>query len=137
MRALIDNNILLDVALERLPFAGASAAVLDAAEAGRIEAWLALHTLANFHCIFTGGTDSAGARKFVGDLLRFADVAECGTAHVEKALALRMDDFADALQCAAAMACHADFIITRNLSDFRRSPIPAITPDQALRKLST
>lgn len=137
MKALIDTNVLLDVALNREPFSADSGAVLDQAQRGRIEGWVALHTLANFYYIFSQGADSKPARTFIADLLRFVQVAECGTKHVEKALALPMADFEDALQCAAALSCHADYIVTRNLADFRRSPIPALAPDQALRKLAT
>ena len=37
-----------------------------------------------------------------------------------------MRDFEDALQMAAAVACGADVILTRNLTDFKSSPIAAI-----------
>lgn len=47
-----------------------------------------------------------------------------------------MSDFEDALQVAAALAANADFIVTRNLQDFRRSPLPALTPPQFLQKVS-
>jgi len=40
------------------------------------------------------------------------------------------------MQVAAATACAADFIATRNIRDFRKSPIPALTPTQALARLA-
>ena len=46
-----------------------------------------------------------------------------------------MPDFENAMQVAAARACGARHIITRNVSDFRRSPIPALTPRDALDTL--
>ena len=39
------------------------------------------------------------------------------------------------MQVAAARACGAEYIVTRNLSDFERSPIPAVTPQEALARL--
>ena len=48
---------------------------------------------------------------------------------------LEMTDFEDAMQVAAARACGARFVVTRNTRDFRRSPIPAITPQEALEAL--
>jgi hypothetical protein len=38
-----------------------------------------------------------------------------------------LQDFEDALQVAAARACGASFIATRNVKDFRNSPITAKT----------
>jgi hypothetical protein len=48
---------------------------------------------------------------------------------------LPMKDFEDALQCAAALACGADVIVTRNLEDYHFSPINAVTPTQILNDL--
>ena len=45
-----------------------------------------------------------------------------------------MPDFEDALQAAAAVACKAQVIITRNVRDFKKSPVPAMTPEQFVAK---
>jgi len=37
-------------------------------------------------------------------------------------------DFEDALQIAAARKCSAEYIITRNIKHYKKSVIPAITP---------
>jgi len=46
-----------------------------------------------------------------------------------------MQDFEDALQAAAAVACNADVIVTRNLADFRKSPVQAVSPKDFLKLL--
>ncbi len=45
-----------------------------------------------------------------------------------------MSDFDDALQVAAAMACGASVIVTRNERDFKSSPVPALNPETFMRK---
>ena len=40
------------------------------------------------------------------------------------------------MQVAAARACGARHIVTRNVKDYHRSPIPAIRPQDALGELS-
>jgi hypothetical protein len=47
---------------------------------------------------------------------------------------MRMSDFEDALQAAAAISGNAEYIVTRNTADYRHSPIPAITPRDFLRR---
>ena len=44
-------------------------------------------------------------------------------------------DFEDCLQDECAINIDADYIITRNTSDFRTSTINAITPEQLLDKM--
>jgi predicted nucleic acid-binding protein len=46
-----------------------------------------------------------------------------------------MADFEDAMQVAAARACGAQHIVTRNISDYVRSPIRAVDPREALSRL--
>ena len=49
---------------------------------------------------------------------------------------LAMSDFEDAaMQVAAAAACGADVIVTRNLRDYRRSPIRAAAPGDVMPEL--
>lgn len=62
-------------------------------------------------------------------------VADCGTVAIAYAAQLGMADFEDAMQVAAARASGARFVGTRNARDFKRSPIPAITPAEALEAL--
>ncbi len=57
------------------------------------------------------------------------------TAAARYAVSLPMADFEYAMQVAAARACGAQHVVTRNVRDFVRSPIPAVTPQDALDRL--
>ena len=132
MRLLIDINVLLDVALQR-PAAPASAQLL--ALCGRQhEAWLAWHSIATLAYLIERQTSAVSSRDFIRGLLEWAQVASTGTPDALVALDLPLADFEDALQVAAAMACGAQFIITRNERDFRKSLVPALSPDSFLRR---
>ena len=74
--------------------------------------------------------------EFIADLPSFVEVARTDTADMRYAVSLPMADFEDALQVAAASACGARSIVTRNVRDFARSPIPAVTPTEALARLT-
>lgn len=132
MRLLIDINVLLDVALQR-PGAPASAQVL--AQCGRQhEAWLAWHSVATLAYLIERQLSAISARDFIRSLLAWAEVAKTGRPDALAALELPMADFEDALQAAAAMACGASIIVTRNERDFIASPVPALTPDAFLQR---
>jgi hypothetical protein len=51
------------------------------------------------------------------------------------AVTLSMPGLEDAMQVAAARACGARWIASRNLADFERSPVPARSPADLLTEL--
>lgn len=132
MRLLIDINVLLDVALQR-PGAQASARLL--ALCGRQhEGWLAWHSVATLAYLIERQVSAISSRDLIRGMLDWADVAKTGGPDVLTALDLPMSDFEDALQVAAAMACGAQLIVTRNERDFKKSPVPALSPEAFLRQ---
>ncbi|GHV30612.1 hypothetical protein AGMMS4952_17900 [Spirochaetia bacterium] len=46
----------------------------------------------------------------------------------------KMNDFEDAVQSSCSDRVGVDYIITRNVKDFKSSPVPAITPDEFLER---
>jgi predicted nucleic acid-binding protein len=129
LKALIDTDVLLDAALAREPHVRASAAVLHWAEAGG-EAAVAWHSLPNCAYLLKGG-----GRPFLERLLRLVEVAPVGSADARRAMSLPMSDLEDAFQVAAALAWHADVIVTRNLADYRRAPVRALSPAAFLKEV--
>lgn len=133
MRLLLDINIILDVVLQR---PGEVASTKLIATCGQHnQAWLAWHSVATLAYLVERQNDSATARNLITDLLSWAQVATTGHADALHALQMAaMRDFEDALQVAAALACDASFIITRNTRDFVASPVPALTPEAFLAR---
>lgn len=125
---LIDTDVLLDVALKREPHAGASVAVLRWAEQEAGSGHLAWHSLANTAYVLKGDT-----RRFLLELLEFLEVVETSTEAAQRALKLPRGNVDDALQAAAAIACGAEYIVTRNVRDYSRSPVRAISPTEFMR----
>lgn len=132
---LLDTDILIDIALDRRPYAGPSAELLDHIERGAERACIAWHTVSNFYYIVASARSGGDARDFIVELTHFVAVAATGTESIRYATELPMADFEDALQVAAARACGARHIVTRNVRDYARSPIPAVEPRTALRDL--
>ena len=100
----------------------------------RHEGWLAWHSVATLADLIERQQSAISGRDFIRSMLVWADVAKTGRPDALAALDLPMHDFEDALQVAAAMACGAQFIITRNERDFKASPVPALNPEAFLRR---
>ena len=131
MRLLLDINIILDVVLAR-PGEPASSALISTCSQQN-HAWLAWHSVATLAYLIEREKNATTAREVIAELLVWAKVATTGHADALHALQLPMTDFEDALQVAAAHACGATYIITRNVRDFGKSPIAAVTPEKFLQ----
>src|SRR5712671_3664730 len=129
MRILLDTDVILDVALNRESFLRSSQDVLRWAEGQPGQAAVAWHTLSNVAYL------TVSPREFIRQLLEFVEVSPVSTKDARHAVRLPMGDLEDALQAAAALAFEANFIVTRNVRDYRKSPIPAISPSDFVSKL--
>ena len=132
---LLDTDVLIDVALDRPPHAEAAARLLTLLERRPRMAFLAWHTLSNFYYLVSPTRGRDDARRFLEDLTRFVSVAPTDTDAFHFRASLPLADFESALQVAAAWACGATCIATRNVKDFRSSPIPAREPADLVREL--
>jgi hypothetical protein len=50
----------------------------------------------------------------------------------KQTLGFNLPDFEDAVVIATALRENAEYVITRNVKDFRKSPVPAATPERFL-----
>lgn len=132
---LLDTDILIDTALDRRPYSEPASELLDRIETGAESAFMAWHSVSNFYYIVAPARGGVSARDFIAELTRFVSVATTDTEGIRFAVGLPMEDFEDAMQVAAARACGARHIVTRNVRDYARSPILAVNPQEALRIL--
>ena len=132
----IDTDVLVDAANDREPFSEASTRFLDLISARVEPACVAWHTISNLHYVAKPVPDGPDILSFIEDLAKLVTVVPTSNADLLRALRLPMRDFEDAMQVAAAMAAGARLIVTRDLEDYRNSPIRAISPASAIAELS-
>ena len=135
MKILLDTDVLIDVALDRKPFSESASALLNELEQMPGTGFIAWHSAANFFYLVSSKQTSKDAIQFIRELIGFIEIAPVCTQDLVYALSLEMPDFEDALQSAAAIACKADWIATRNLKHYKKSPVKALTPGDMLGKL--
>jgi predicted nucleic acid-binding protein len=128
LKILLDTDVLMDVALGRADFGPDSRALLEWCEHLPQTGVVAWHTVSNLFYLLRAARSDAFTRSFLANLLNFTAVVSGGTESVRHALHAPMRDFEDALQVAAAVAGQADYIITRNVPDYRGSIVPAMRP---------
>ena len=132
MKVLLDLNVLLDVVQNRAPHYDDSAKVLSLARLGEIQAVLPVHALTTLYYILAKAAGKAKAEQTVDWLLAHFEVAVADKAVLLRARQLPLADFEDAVVASLAQAGQCDHVVTRNVSDFAGSPVPALTPTDFL-----
>lgn len=135
-RVLLDVNVVLDVLLDRAPFADASSAVWAAVEQGQAEGLLSAHAVTTLHYLNARAVGVRMAREATDALLSVFEVASVDDAVLHAALALSWHDFEDAVTAAAAKRAKCQALVTRNPSGFKGSPIRVLTPSEAVAWLA-
>ena len=130
-RLLLDVNVVLDVLLERPPFAAAAARLWAAAERREIEVLVPAHGITTVFYVAARQRGTALAWRVVGDLLAVAGVAAVDEATLRRALTLPGPDFEDAVCAAAAESSACDLLVTRDPAGFRGAAVPVVDPDTA------
>ena len=132
MRLFLDTNVTLDVLARREPWLHDSATVLSLLESDEFDGIVAAHSITTLYylCVKEVGRDQATAALV--NLLKLVHVAPLDQETILKAIALGWRDFEDAIQILSANNTNADYLVTRNTSDFKGSPIPVVTPSELL-----
>lgn len=136
-RLLLDVNVVLDVLLDRAPFADASSAVWAAVESGQAEGFLAAHAVTTLHYLNAKSVGARMARETTDALLGVFEVAGVDAPVLRAALGMGWADFEDAVTAAAARRAKCDAVVTRNPRDFTRSPVRVLSPSEAVAWLAT
>jgi predicted nucleic acid-binding protein len=132
---LIDTNVILDVILERVPWANEGALLLDAIARGEARGFVAGHAVSTVHYIVERAVGLAAANTGVSDLLQVLGVVPLESADFQRALALGLKDHEDAVQVAACLKVGADHLVTRNARDYRSAPVSVRSPGEVLAVL--
>ena len=133
-KILIDTNVLIDYLLEREPFfEDAKEIILSCAE-GNIKGCIAAHSIPNMFFILRKDYNSKERREILSNLCSLFDVEGIDKDKLLAGLSNEdFSDFEDCLQMECAKSYGADYIVTRNVSDYATSEVKAIEPKDYLK----
>lgn len=132
MKVLFDTNVVLDVLLDREPYAEVAAQLLSLVDTGRLDGVLCATTVTTIHYLASRAVGERAAKRHVGELLAIFDVAGVDRPVILSALSLGFGDFEDAVLHEAAIAVGATAIVTRNGKDFADATLPVFDPPELL-----
>ena len=135
MRVLLDTNVVLDVLLDRAPFAADSSSVWAACDSGQLTGFLSASSLTDVFYIARRTSGIAAARAAVGLCLATFEIAPLDRQTLEDATMFAGNDFEDNVQLASALRSGLAAIVTRNGEDFIDAAIAILTPQALLAQL--
>ena len=127
MKLLIDGNILLDVLQKRLPYFEDSVRIWKICETKQAEGYVSVLTFANLVYVMRKELDPEKINEILKKLSLIFIFENFNVSDMSTAAEMQWDDFEDAIQSVTAKRIHADYIITRNEKDFRKSDVTALT----------
>jgi predicted nucleic acid-binding protein len=137
MKVLIDTNIMIDALTNRDGRSGFSATVIDLCAKQVIDGYVALHSISNMYYILRKQYSDAERRTILKRYNEILKVAEVGNDVVDTAINnTAISDYEDALQYACAETVGADYIVTRNIKDYEKAEIRAISPEELLKLMA-
>lgn len=133
-KILIDTNVLLDYLLEREPFFMDAKEVILSCTDGKVKGCIAAHSIPNMFFILRKDYNEKERREILLNLCKIFDVEGIDKAKLIEGLANEnFSDFEDCLQMECAKSYEADYIVTRNVSDYVTSEVKAIIPKDYLK----
>lgn len=135
MTLLIDANIILDVLMNRKEFVKESAIIWKLCETEQFKGYVSTLTFANMMYIMRKELTSEKIEEVLQKLKLIFEFVDFSSSILEKAVEMKWKDFEDAIQSATAEQIYADYIITRNVSDFAKSKVMAFTPSELLARI--
>jgi predicted nucleic acid-binding protein len=135
MIILFDTDVILDLLLDREPFADATARIFSKVEKGDIMGYVCAKTVTTIDYLASKSAGAGKARKSIQKLLSLLEVAPVNRAVLEGALEGTFDDFEDGVIAEAAHHAGAKAIVTRNVRHYRNSSVPAYLPGEILEML--
>ena len=132
-KVFLDTNILIDLLADRQPFSKFAIEIFDLAEKKKIKLYTSSHSLATTHYLLKKYMGEKDLRTLLYSLLDYLDIISIDLTIIKKSLLSRHKDFEDAIQIFAANSIdNLDFIVTRNVKDFKEAGIVVLPPDELL-----
>ncbi|MBO6133796.1 MAG: PIN domain-containing protein [Lachnospiraceae bacterium] len=133
MKILIDTNVMLDFLTERESFFDGADKIMQMCKKKEVTGFIAAHSVMNAFYILRKDFSVKDRREMLRDYMKLATVVGIDGISIDRAL--QREDFSDVEDCLqdeCAYACGADYIVTRNITDYEKSKVKAITPEEFL-----
>jgi len=132
----VDSDVILDVLEKRERFYEYSAQILSLGDEKKVKLVTTSLAFANIYYLLRKHLGIKKAKESLRKLRIIVDVISVNAKEVDLALNSELSDFEDALQYFTALDGKTEFIITRNVRDYKNPKLIVQTPQQYIEGLN-
>lgn len=130
MKVLIDTNVIIDALTSREPWNKSAETIFIMAANHMMDMYITASSATDIYYLVRKHLHSAdSAKQVMGKLYSLVGILSVSGAECVDALASPVNDYEDAVVERVSAKADMDYIITRNVKDYRHGMVKAILPD--------
>ena len=129
IQVFLDTNVIIDYLGNRTGFYDDAAVIMSLAINQKIELNAAAMSFATASYILSKNNNNDRIKTLIADFCKICRVVSTDEECVNYATLSDFEDFEDAMQYKCAQKAKADYIVTRNIKDFKTANIKVRTPE--------
>ncbi|MDR2543189.1 MAG: PIN domain-containing protein [Treponema sp.] len=134
-KIVIDTNILMDFLFKREGHEKA-AELFEYCFNEKIKGFICAHEIATLYYFLSKSVkDKIKTKKTLSSIINRFEIIEINAEILDKALVSEINDYEDAIIEVSSEKIKAEYILTKNIKDFKKSITKAITPEEFLALL--
>jgi predicted nucleic acid-binding protein len=132
----VDTNVLIDFLADRQPHSEFAAGIFNLSDLNKIKIYVSAISFNNIYYILRGTSSHSKALKLIEELEDIVEIIDLNRKTINQAIKSSFKDFEDAIQYYSAISKeNIEFIVTRNLKDFKNSDLPVFSSESAYKIL--
>lgn len=136
MIVLLDTCVIIDVLQDRQPFVEAAKKIFIAVANKQIEGCITAKSVADIYYLTHKATHSnEKSREILAKLFTLFSLLNTTGDDCKNALFSPIADYEDAIMVETAKNAGIDYIVTRNIKDYSKSPVKVTSPAEFLEEL--
>ncbi len=137
MNIVVDTCIIIDALQQRKPFDEDAKALCLAVANQKCNAYIPAKSVADIYYILHRFLHNDSKTKDILKILfRSFNILDTTAYDCRNALSSNITDFEDAILVETSIRNNIDFIVTRNLKDYKNSEVPACLPSEFLARIN-
>lgn len=132
IQVFLDTNVIIDYLGNRTGFYDDAAVIMSLAINQKIELHAAAMSFATASDILSKKNNNDSIKTLIADFCKICRVVSTDEECVNYATLSDFEDFEDAMQYKCAQKAKADYIVTRNIKDFKTANVKVRTPEDFL-----
>jgi predicted nucleic acid-binding protein len=131
-KVVIDINILMDFLFKRKGHEK-TAELFSICSRNKIKGYVCAHEITTLYYFLNKTVkDKSKIKKSISGIMNSFEIIEVNAEILNRALGSEVADFEDAVIEVSAKMKNSEFIVTRNIRDFKKSTVNAILPEELL-----